>query len=369
MLSNLQPRKLNRNYVEKFVTLLNQSKSLKPPYSVQRRKLKLDPIKNNKITNNKNINGNGIYVTKLDDNAQYQSINTYDNNKDEYSISISQIINDEEQNKIDNYNSNILSDTVKNLISKNPENNLDLELYQQKEKLLFEKLRTKNKFNLKSNSINNNRLYSSTEVNNRINNHKYSNQNSLLKIKNFLSPKFVKNFDESLGKSMEKNNIKKLTKNQMKKLYYISELKLFDSFDKIRKKNKILNQMKNFQKKKYLDNYDIFQYDKEKWERKRKELNKNINEIMFQNFDSENKQYLSHMRQVVDKLHNDKNYIEKDIGKFLNDLNNFIDKNSEYLKENNPSNKGSRLHSKRGSFSIKIGTGLKNSKILPSDEK
>ena len=152
-------------------------------------------------------------------------------------------------------------------------------------------------------------------------------------------------------------------------MYYISELKLFDSFDKIREKNKILNEMKNYQKKKYLNNLDMFRYDKEKWEKKRSELNKNINDIMFKRFNSENKEYLTNMRNVVDKLHENKNSIEKDLGPFLNDLNIFIDRNSEYLKENNPSNLESRLHSNRASFSRKPRMSIKNPKILSLQDK
>jgi hypothetical protein len=294
-------------------------------------------------------------------------MNTYDN-KDDYSISVSQIISDEERNKIDNYSNNILTDTIRNIVYKNTDNNLDLDLYEQKEKLLYEKLKTKKQFHL-NNLSNKNSLYLSTETNKLINNYNYSNNNSPKKRKKLLSPLFIKNFDESLAKSMEKNNMNKLTKNQIKKLYYISELKLFDSFDKIREKNKILNEMKNHQKKNYLNNLDMFRYDKEKWENRRNELNKNINDIMFKKFNSENKDYLANMRNYVDKLHEDKNSIEKDLGPFLNDLNIFIDRNSEYLKDNNPSNLESRLHSNRASFSRKPRMSIKNPKILSLQDK
>ena len=369
MLSNLQPRKLNRNYVEKFVTLLHESKDLKPNYFRQRRKLRLNSIKIKNVNNGRNANRNGIYITlpKLDDNIQNQNMNTYDN-KDDYSISVSQIISDEERNKIDSYSNNILTDTIRNIVYKNTDNNLDLDLYEQKEKLLYEKLKTKKQFHL-NNLSNKNSLYLSTETNKLINNYNYSNNNSPKKRKKLLSPLFIKNFDESLAKSMEKNNMNKLTKNQIKKLYYISELKLFDSFDKIREKNKILNEMKNHQKKNYLNNLDMFRYDKEKWENRRNELNKNINDIMFKKFNSENKDYLANMRNYVDKLHEDKNSIEKDLGPFLNDLNIFIDRNSEYLKDNNPSNLESRLHSNRASFSRKPRMSIKNPKILSLQDK
>ena len=374
MLSNLQPRKLDRNYVEKFVTLLHQSKNLKPNYFKQRKKLKINPINNKNINNNRNENRNGIYITlpQLCDNIQYQNINRYDNNKDEYSISVSQLISDEEPNKINNDNNNLLIDTIRNTVYKNTDNNLDSDLYEKKEKLLYDKLKTKKKFHLNDNNISNNnsnRLYSSTEANKILNNYNFSNNNSPNKRNKFLSPIFIRNFDEALAKSIEKNNMNKLTKNQMKKLYYISQLNIFDSFDKIREKNKILNEMKNYQNKKYLNNLDMFKYDKEKWERKRNELNKNINDIMFKKFNSENKEYLKNMRKFVDKLHENKNSIEKDLEPFLNELNVFIEKNSEYIKENNPSNLESRLHSKRGSFSRKPRMSIKNPKILSLQDK
>ena len=159
MLSNLQPRKLNRNYVEKFVTLLHESKDLKPNYFRQRRKLRLNSIKIKNVNNGRNANRNGIYITlpKLDDNIQNQNMNTYDN-KDDYSISVSQIISDEERNKIDSYSNNILTDTIRNIVYKNTDNNLDLDLYEQKEKLLYEKLKTKKQFHL-NNLSNKNSLY------------------------------------------------------------------------------------------------------------------------------------------------------------------------------------------------------------------
>ena len=161
----------------------------------------------------------------------------------------------------------------------------------------------------------------------------------------------MRNFDENLSKSIEKKNFKKLTENQVKKLYYISELKLFDSFYEIKKKNKMLNNIKNNKNKRYLNNLDMFNYDIIKWNNRRKELNKNINNILFNEFNSKNKKYLKDMRKSIDKLHDNALFIEKDMGKFLNDLNIFIDKNNEYIKEYSQSNKENLIHSKRTSFS------------------
>jgi hypothetical protein len=356
MLENLQPRKYNKNYVEKFVTLLHESKLLKNKYSLHRKKLRLNSI--NRVANNNS--NKGIYITlpKIENNTPYVNTND-DNNNDKNTIPFPQYLIDEEENKNDNnkYNT-ILTDTIRNILHKDELNN-KLESYREREKLLYEILKTKKKFNIKRK----NKLYSSTEINqlnDNINNEKKHN---------YLSPKFIRNFDYTLAKSVERKNAKLLTDNQVKKLYYISELKLFDSFDKIREKNKILNEMKNHQKKNYLNNLDMFRYDKEKWENRRNELNKNINDIMFKKFNSENKDYLANMRNYVDKLHEDKNSIEKDLGPFLNDLNIFIDRNSEYLKDNNPSNLESRLHSNRASFSRKPRMSIKNPKILSLQDK
>jgi hypothetical protein len=335
MLENLQPRKYNKNYVEKFVTLLHESKLLKNKYSLHRKKLRLNSI--NRVANNNS--NKGIYITlpKIENNSPYVNTND-DNNNDKNTIPFPQYLIDEEENKNDNnkYNT-ILTDTIRNILHKDELNN-KLESYREREKLLYEILKTKKKFNIKRK----NKLYSSTEINqlnDNINNEKKHN---------YLSPKFIRNFDYTLAKSVERKNAKLLTDNQVKKLYYISELKLFDSLDEIRRKNKILKQAKNCQSKRYLKDRDMFKYDKEKWSKKREELSKNINEIMFNQFENENKKYLLRMKKSVDKIHDNANYIQRDLDKLFTDVNEFIEKNSEYLKEN--SQKVSRFNSKRNSF-------------------
>ena len=55
--------------------------------------------------------------------------------------------------------------------------------------------------------------------------------------------------------------------------------------------------------------------------------------------DIANIEYFFNNQCLSKKTTLDKSFsIEKDLGPFLNDLNIFIDRNSEYLKENNPSN-------------------------------
>ena len=363
MLENLQPRKFNKDYVEKFVTLLHDSKILKPKYAIQRKKLKLNPIKIINKDNIKNNNKKGIYITSatLDNNNQYPNINMFDNNE-EYAHNLSDYEFDDEQlltysEKDILYNKNDNNDNNDN----NDSNDNNEEINEEKGKLLYEILRTKNKFNRKNKY---DKLYSSTEINElpEINNNII---NYYIKRKKYFTPNFIKNFDNSLAKSIEKKNVKKLTDNQVKNLYYISKLKVFDSVDKMRNKSKILNKFKNYNQR-YLSNRDLFKYDKKKWDEKRKELNKNINEIMFNKFNLDNKKYLKHMRKSVDKLHENANYIETDLGKLFNNLNDFIDKNREYIKENNHSNKESSKHSKRTSFIKKQSLNLKNPNPLLS---
>lgn len=355
MLENLQPRKFDKNYVEKFVTLLHDSKTLKPKYSIQRKKLKINPIKiiNKDII--KNNNNNGIYITSatLNNNNQYPNINIFDNNE-EYGHNSSDYELDDEQT---------LTYSEKDILNNKNDNkdNINEELNEEKGKMLYEILRTKKKFNTKKKY---GKLYASTEINElpKVNN---NDSNYHIKRKNYFSPDFIRNFDNSLAKSIEKQNFKKLTKNQAKNLYYISELKVFDLVGKMKNKNKILNKFKN-NNQIYLSNRDLFKYDKKKWDEKRKELNKNINEIMFNKFNLDNKKYLKKMRKSVDKLHDNAEYIETDLGKLFNDLNVFIDKNREYIKENNHSNKESSKHSKRGSFITKLSLKSPNPLLTQS---
>ena len=235
ILENLQPRKFNKNYVEKFVTLLYESKDLNPKYSIQRRKLKLKPIKNIKTIN---IGRPEIYITKLDDATKSKNINSLYKSNEADTIPFPKYLIDEEQKKPDditkqnnnnfNYES-IVTESVRDILYKKTDINNDIESYQKKEKLLYHILKTKNQFH-KNNKNNKNRLYSPIKKN-QIDEGKNSSFNINKKKKNFMSPKFIRNFDESLSRSIEKNNLKKLTEKQVKKLYYISELKLFDYFD------------------------------------------------------------------------------------------------------------------------------------------
>lgn len=368
VLENMQPRRFNKDYVEKFVSLLHESRSLKPSYSSARKKIKLRHIK----TENKkpNINGNGIYITmpnleNKNDDDLYRYANPSENRyaKEDTIPFPNELLEEEDKDENNLYFKNksydILTDTVKDILLRDKEKS-ETESYKQKEKLLYEQLRTKKAFNK-------NRYNSAKRINNISyeNNNNYSNRRR----KNFLSPKFIKNFDNNLAKSVENNNFKKLTENQVKNLYYIAELRLFDNIDELGRKNKILKELNNYKKKKYMDTIDVFKYNKKKWDEKRKEMNKNINNIMFNKFNRDNKKYLRIMKKGVEKTHDDSKLIEKDMIKYIDDINNFIDLNAEYLLEVGQSNKESLLHSKKTSFNRRPNIGKINpADILPKDK-
>ena len=291
-IESLQPKKFSKYYLDKICTILSESNIKNNEKYFNRRKNLKRNIKNDKKDQNE------FYITSK---------------------------NFEEKNNDDNiYNDYILNEDREGFLTNN---NID----EEREKLLYEKLRTRKKFY-------NKRSYTK-KINNSFNKEKKHNIS--------LSPNIIKNFDANLAKALENNKIEKLTENQIKNLNYISDLNLFDSIDILNKKTEKLKKIKNQKKNNYLNNINLFQYDSKKWEEKRKELNKNINEIMFNKFNTENHKYLNSMRKGIDKTHENAKKIENNLNKFFLDVDNFIEKQSEYIKENNPQSENeSRTYSK-----------------------
>ena len=280
-IESLQPKKFSKYYLDKICTILSESNLKNNEKYFNRRKNLKRNIKNDKKDQKE------FYITSK---------------------------NFEEKNNDDNiYNDYILNEDREGFLTNN---NID----EEREKLLYEKLRTRKKFY-------NKRSYTK-KINNSFNKEKKHNIS--------LSPNIIKNFDANLAKALENNKIEKLTENQIKNLNYISDLNLFDSIDILNKKTEKLKKIKNQKKNNYLNNINLFQYDSKKWEEKRKELNKNINEIMFNKFNTENHKYLNSMRKGIDKTHENAKKIENNLNKFFLDVDNFIEKQSEYIKEYNP---------------------------------
>lgn len=280
-IESLQPKKFNKYYLERFCTMLSQS-NLKgnQKYFIQRKNLK----NNSKYKNDEEK----LYITS--DNFEEQS-------------------NDNEiSNNEDIYPEYFLSEENKGFLTNSNED-------EEKEKILYDKLKTRTNLNKRSyDNIYNKRI---------------------LKQKNVLSPNFIKNFDPNLAKAIENNKMIKLTDKQARNLYYISDLKIFNELEKINEKKEKLKKIKN-QNNKYLNNISLFKYDSKKWNEKRKELNKNINEIMFNKFNKENHKYLNSMKKGIDKTHENARNIEHNLNIFFGEIDDFIEKQAEYIKENNP---------------------------------
>ena len=299
-IESLQPRKFSKYYLDKFCTILSESNiKNNEKYFIQRKNLKRN-------MKNSNKDQKEFYITS----QNFEKKNNEENNNENYNIEI--------------YNDYILSEEREGFLTNN---NID----EEREKLLYEKLKTRKNFY-------NKRSYTK-KINNSFNKEKKRNI--------LLSPNIIKNFDSNLAKAIENNKIEKLTENQIKNLNYISDLNLFDSIDILNKKTEKLKKFKNQKKNYYLNNISLFQYDSKKWEEKRKELNKNINEIMFNKLNTENHKYLSNMRKGIDKTHENAKKIENNLNNFFLEVDNFIEKQSEYIKENNPpSENQSRTYSK-----------------------
>ena len=302
-IESLQPKKFDKYYLDRFCTILSRS----------------------------NIKNNLNYFIQRK-NLEYNIKNPTEDKEDLYITSQ----NFEEKND-DNENDNNEIDPIY-LIYEDKESFLtDNNEEEEREKKLYEILKTKEKFHKNS--------------------HKNRNNIHSLKAKKgkfTLTPNFVRNFDPNLANAIEKNKMDKLTENQSKNLYYISKLNIFNNIDSMNEKKEKLKKIKH-QKNKYLNNISLFNYDSKKWAEKRKELNKNINEIMFNRFNTENHNYLSNMRKGIDKTNENAIHMEYNLNIFFDEIDDFIDKQVEYIKENNPpSNFESRAYSKRNSLQKKF---------------
>ena len=308
-IESLQPKKkFSKYYVDRFCTILNQSnikKNLK--YFVQRKNLKHN-IKNPQDEKE------DLYITS----QNFEEKNDDNDNDNENDI-----------NEI--YPEYLLYEDNGGFLTNNYDN-------EEREKMLYEKLKTKEKFHKRS----------------------YNNINN--KNRHLLSPDFIRNFDPNLASAIEKDKIIKLTDKQSKNLYFISNLNIFNRIDSINEKKEKLKKIKH-QKIKYLNNINLFNYDSKKWNEKRKELNKNINEIMFNKFNTENHKYLNNMRKGIDKTNENATNIENNLNIFFGEIDDFIDKQVEYIKENNPQSDIERgAYSKRISFQKRIKVNKEKNK-------
>ena len=69
---------------------------------------------------------------------------------------------------------------------------------------------------------------------------------------------------------------------------------------------------------------------------------------MFNKFNTEKHKYINNIRKEINKTHENEKKIENNLNKFFIEIDNFIEKQAEYIKENNPPEENeSRPYSKR----------------------
>lgn len=308
-LENSALKRLNKNYASEMYDLLYFSKNYNDNYPKKR-------ININKICRiNKNC----------------KTIDTDENIIDNIYIQLSKtkikptlIINKTEKNKNENKKTNFFTNIEKN-------------------REIYEQLRTKNDINFYKNDIYN-------SIKNEHLSPKIIKNNSLPKM-NFHSPSFstsinknvfnkpvkleiVSGFDKHLAKCVEKNLFcDKLTKNQKRDLKYINELKFFNYIDKMSNKSKLINEIKKHEKNKKVLKRNVFNYDKEKWENY-KNFTGNENGVIINKLNNENQKCLYGLKNEITTLCFESKDAKEDVIKHLNKMDIFLNKNGIFYDEN-----------------------------------
>lgn len=317
IIENLYEKKLNKDYIDRLITLLYNSKN-KLNYSKKRNNIKKAIYKldeNNefyltlpKIKNkNKNNIGMNNYTKTETTESTNNKITSKDSPKKYY---------DEEENDLD--------ENIKEILYENDYNEFDKKEEEKRGKLLFEQLKTRyENFNFE-------------------NKNKYKNLSKFKKkqipseYKLIATPQQISEFDYNLGRSFVNGNLRYLTKFQKEKLAYIAELNLFNSIDRLKEKTNMIKEIKydNRNKKIKLMPIDFFKYDAEKWKKYSDEKNQNYNDIIINKLNDENKNKLNAMKDYVNKLNIDALIADKEVIKTINNINNFLNR---YGIDNNSS--------------------------------
>jgi hypothetical protein len=358
MIENLHKKKLSKDYVDKLIVLLYNSKN-KLNYSQKRNNIKKAIYKldeNNELyltlpklkNRNKNVYANNYAKTET---TEYSNNKITSNNP-----SPNRYLDDEE----------ILDENIKEILYDNEDKNdiVKKEEEEEKGKILFEKLKTRyDSFDLEDN----NNLRSEDNVKNK---KKYKSLPKLQKkqipseYKLIATPQQISEFDYNLGKSFVNGKLRYLTNAQKEKLSYIAELNIFNSIDRIKEKANLIKELKNENKnkKKLLMPIDFFKYDSEKWKKISDERNKNINDIVITKLNEENKDKLNVMKEYINKLNMDAFMAEKDVNKTINNINFFLTKYGMEAGSSNSSKKSiAHQNSKRKE---KRWSEVKNEKSL-----
>ena len=326
ILKNLS-KKYNKDYIDKCTLLLYRSKKTKD-YALKRKNIaktiyKYDENKNLYVTLPKfeSVNKNMLKKQKTNEHFPKGSYfitdkNQFTEKEDEYFEQLKKNINEGFEN--DNYNYNF------NTISNN--NYVDEEI-SEKEQRLYNLLKTRYPktidINLNINNINgNDKILKNLP---KIFYKKKREERSL--------QKRISDLDPKLGKKIKENKTNFLTKDQQLKIYYLSELKVYDFLDnmknKIHKLNKSKSQSKNsFLKREKLILNDLFHYDKDKWAKISYNKNCKDNEAKIKEYNEENTKKLMHFKSTLSNLEAIKIKTEFDIKEIISNIDTFLQRNA-----------------------------------------
>lgn len=322
LLENLFNLKLDKEYIDKFSLLLYNYKKTKN-YPLKRKNLKKTIYKYDE--------DNNLYLTfpkfnSVDKNKEkFKTIDYSSQVKGHYFITDKNALDDEDNLEDLRRKINEEIENNNNINFKTISNNEDIENeeIENKGKKLYNLLKTKYSHD----------IYKKDGPSlPRIINKKTKEDSSIIKR--------ISDIDPILGRKIYENNIKFLTKNQKLNFFYLSELEVFNSMDKLSIKKHLLNKNKfnSCNKKNKLLIKDIFHYDKNKWNKISLERKYNENEAKINEFNEKNRQKLLNLKNNIDKLENEKFKTEIDVQETLNKIDLFMKKNAsplstQYLKE------------------------------------
>ena len=297
LLQNLFFTRLDKDYVDKCSLLLYTCRKTKN-YPFKRRHIKRTIYKYDE--------NNDLYITlpkfksvdKTNMKEKSKTIETLPKDKKNYFITDKVELTDKEEKYYDDLREKINDGIEKNNLNFNTISNNDEydEEISAKEKRLYNILKTK---------------YPSNNFN--------SVYNPLPKIidnnrKEMILQRRIMDIDPILGNKINQNKVNTLTKNQQLNLFYLSELEIFNSLDKINSKKDILvkNKNKSFKKNKVLLN-DLFNYDKNKWAKISQLRNYNENEAKIIEYNEKNNEKLNNFKNNLEKLEAEKVKTENDV--------------------------------------------------------
>lgn len=320
ILKNLS-KKYSKDYIDKCTLLLYRSKKTKD-YPLKRRNIqktiyKYDENKDLYVTLPK-FNSVNKNMKKKQKTVEYfpkgnyfiTDKNQFTEKEDKFFDELKNNINEGFENE--NYNFNTISNN----------NGIDEEI-SEKEQRLYNLLRTRYPNNSNINTITND-AYTKNSILKTLPKilHKKKREEMLLKQR-------ISDLDPKLGKKLKENKTNFLTKNQQLKIFYLSELKVYDFLDnmknKIHKLNKSKSQHKNrFLKREKLIINDLFHYDKDKWEKINQKKNYNDNEAKIKELNEDNSKKLMHFKSSLSDLEAIKRKTDYDIKETISNIDDFI---------------------------------------------